>query len=97
MADKFVLALGTGFHAIVLGLHERTLVDAKQLVTWMNVGGFGMKFAIATYDANLEAFVSEDDICHFPEQGPYTETAWLNFTKSLEQKAAVRRKLKGRP
>lgn len=97
MADKFVLALGKNGHAIVLGLYERTKADADQLISWMHLGGFGMTFAIATYDDRTEDFVDEDRVHHQPQRGPYTEPAWRHFQDWVQNKAATRsRKLKGR-
>jgi hypothetical protein len=97
MADKFVLALGKDGHSIVLGLFERTKADADQLISWMNQGGFGMSFAIATYDDRSEDFVAEDGTHHQPERGPYTAAAWQHFQTWIPNLAATRgRKLKGR-
>jgi hypothetical protein len=91
MADKFVLALGDG-HSIVLGLQERTKADATQLISWMNQGGFGMTFVIATYDGEFDVFLGEDGNQYRPEQGPYTKEAWRAFRHFIQLTSAARRR-----
>jgi hypothetical protein len=92
MANNYVLALGTTGRSIVLGLEHRTKAECNQLIAWMNIAGFGMTFEIATYDGELDVFVTEAGAHHQPEQGPYTSKAWTEFRQWIALVSAVQRR-----
>ncbi|AEG53164.1 hypothetical protein [Sinorhizobium meliloti] len=92
MANLFVIA-DYGTSSVVIGLHARDMAGAKRAISWQRQGGFKMPMYICRYEPENQVFVSiasEDKTFHqeagkrfSPERGAFTESAWLDFWRSL--------------
>lgn len=90
MTRTHFVIIDHGTSSMVLNLEAQRVADCKNSINWQTKGGVDRsKMHICQWDAEKQAFVSDEGREFHPEQSPYTDEAWAAHRARLASQPPI--------